>query len=94
MQWTISFKKNSKIFKKKSFQKIVVFSNIFLPIFHYIGLYIYTVKYPVFSEIFLKNLKHFKKEKNICFAYSQILKFFQAYFSLKKQNLHLFHVFF
>jgi len=94
MQWTISFIKNSKIFKKKSFQKIVVFSNIFLPIFHYIGLYIYTVKYPVFSEIFLKNLKHFKKEKKYLFCIQPNPKIFPSIFFIKKQNLHLFHVFF
>jgi len=58
----IYLKKKSKNFKKKSFQKIVVFSNIFLPIFHYIRLYIYTVKYNFGIKIpgFLQNI-FFKK---------------------------------
>ena len=30
---------------KNPFKEIVIFSNIFLPILHNIGLYIYTVKY-------------------------------------------------
>jgi hypothetical protein len=37
-----------KSFKKKlknPFKKFLIFSNIFLPILHNIGLYIYTVKY-------------------------------------------------
>ena len=36
-----------KIFKKfkNPLKKIVIFSNIFLPILHKIGLYIYTIKY-------------------------------------------------
>jgi hypothetical protein len=47
--------------KKNPFKKIVIFSNVFLPILHNIGLYIYTVKYrsgikiPVF--LFKKFLK-------------------------------------
>jgi len=55
--------KKSKKFSK-SFQKIVIFSNIFLPILHNIGLYIYTVKYKSDIKIpgFLRNifLKKFK----------------------------------
>jgi hypothetical protein len=43
----IIFKKNEKNSKKisKIFKKFVIFSNIFLPVLHNIGLYIYTVKY-------------------------------------------------
>jgi hypothetical protein len=41
----IYLKKNPNSFLKKSFQKIVIFSNIFLQILHNIGLYIYIVKY-------------------------------------------------
>jgi hypothetical protein len=37
--------KNSKKIQKSFEKKIVIFSNIFLPILHNIGLYIYTVKY-------------------------------------------------
>jgi hypothetical protein len=51
---------------------IWIFSNIFLPILHNIGLYIYTVKYksgikiPGFSlKYFKKKLKTFSKRKNI-----------------------------
>jgi len=40
--------------------------------------------------MFQKNQNIFKKKKYFI-AYGQILKFFQAYFSLKKK-LHLFHV--
>jgi hypothetical protein len=71
----------------------VVFSNIFLPILHNIGLYIYIVKYnsgikiPGFLQnIFLKKFKTFSKRKKYFIAYGQILKFFQAYFSLKKKT--------
>jgi len=70
----------------------VIFSNIFLPILHNIGLYIYTVKYKSGIKIpgFFRNIskiKHFKtfsKRKKYFVAYGQILKIFQAYFSLKK----------
>jgi len=70
----------------------VIFSNIFLPILHNIGLYIYTVKYKSGIKIpgFLrniskiKNFKIFSKRKKYFVAYGQILKIFQAYFSLKK----------
>jgi hypothetical protein len=52
------FKK--KKFKKfqKSFKKNVIFSNIFLPILHNIGLYIYIVKYNSGIKIpgFLRNI--------------------------------------
>jgi len=86
------FKKKFKNFQKNSFQKIVVFSNIFLPIFHYIGLYIYTVKYNSGIKIpgFLRNIfkkkfqKIFKKEKKYFIAYGQILNFFQAYLHKNK----------
>jgi hypothetical protein len=69
----------------------VIFSNIFLPILHNIGLYIYTIKYksgikiPGFLQnISKKKLKTFSKREKYFVAYGQILKFFQAYFSLKK----------
>jgi hypothetical protein len=59
-------------FNPKIFKKIMIFSQIFLPILHNIGLYIYTVKYKFGIKIlgFIKNIskkisKHFKKEKNI-----------------------------
>jgi hypothetical protein len=66
-------------------------------------LYIYTVKYksgikiPDFLQNVSKKIKTFSKIKKYFIAYGQILKFFQAYFSLKKttkkkQKLHLFHV--
>ena len=58
---------NKKNFKNL-FKKIVIFSNIFLPILHNIGLYIYIVKYkssikiPGFLlNIFLKKIKTFLK---------------------------------
>jgi len=43
----------------------------------------------MFQKKIFQNI--FKKKKYFV-AYGQILKFFQAYFSLKKQKLHLFHV--
>ena len=65
-----------------------MFSNIFLPIMHNIGLYIYIIKYkfgikiPGFlRNILKKNSKHFQKEKKYSVAYGQILKLIQAYFS-------------
>jgi len=50
-------KKTPKIFKKNHSKKIVIFSNIVLPILHNIGLYIYTVKYKSGIKIpdFLRN---------------------------------------
>jgi hypothetical protein len=54
-------KKIKKI--KTPFKKVVIFSHVFLPVLHNIGLYIYTVryrssiKYPIFSKIFQKNSK-------------------------------------
>jgi len=61
--------KNQKNFKKNNFKKIVIFSNIFLPILHNIRLYIYIVKYksdikiPSFLQnISKKNSKHFQKK--------------------------------
>jgi len=79
-------KKSKKI--KNPFKKIVIFSNIFLPILHNIGLYIYTVKYKFDIKIpgFLRNIS----KKNYFHEYGQILKFFQAY--LHKKKMHLFHV--
>jgi len=70
-------KTKSKKFQKKLFKKNVIFSNIFLPILHNIGLYIYTVKYKSGIKI-LGLLWNIAKKKII--AYGQILKFFQAYF--------------
>jgi hypothetical protein len=56
-----------KIFKKfkNPLKKIVIFSNIFLPILHKIGLYIYTIKYKSGIKIpsFLWNIS--KKNQNI-----------------------------
>jgi len=55
-------------------------------------LYIYTVKYksgikiPVFFEIFLKKIQNIFKKKKKFVAYSQILKFFQAYLHKKNKN--------
>jgi hypothetical protein len=73
---------------QKSLIKIVIFSNIFLPILHNIGLNIYTVKYKsgikipgFFSKIFQKKNQNILKNKKYFVAYGQILKFFQAYFS-------------
>jgi hypothetical protein len=50
-------KKNSKNFKNH-LKKNVIFSNIFLPILHNIGLYIYIVKYNSGIKIpgFLRNI--------------------------------------
>jgi len=48
----------------------MIFSNIFLPILHNIGLYIYTVKYksgiktPGFLRNILKKMKTFSKKKS------------------------------
>ena len=65
-------KKNQKKFPtnfKNHFKKIVIFSNIFLPILHNIGLYIYTVKYKFGIKIpgFLRNIS--KKNQNIIYIY-------------------------
>jgi len=65
-------KKKRKIQKKKiqkSFKKIVIFSNIFLPILHNIRLYIYTVKYKpgIKIPVFLRNISK-KKQKYILFS--------------------------
>ena len=67
----------------------MIFSNIFLPIWHNIGLYIYIVKYKSGTKIpdFLQNIFFLKKYFH---AYGQILKTFPSIFSLK--NLHLSHV--
>jgi len=74
----------------------VIFSNIFLPILHNIGLYIYIVKYksgikiPGFSpKYFLKKSKHFQKEKIFC-CIRPNPKIFPSIFFIKK--MHLFHV--
>jgi hypothetical protein len=55
------FKKNQNSFFKKN----MIFSNIFLPILHDIGLYIYTVKYKSGIKIpgFLRNIS--KQNQNI-----------------------------
>jgi len=85
----------------------VIFSNIFLPILHNIGWYIYTVKYksgikiPGFSSKYFKKktkkIQNIFKKKKYFVAYGQILKFFSSIFFIKKKNktkqkLHLFHV--
>jgi hypothetical protein len=53
----IYISKKSKKLKTLS-KKIMIFSNIFLPILHNIGLYIYTVKYKSDIKIpgFLRNI--------------------------------------
>jgi len=63
--------KNSKKKKSKNpLKKIVIFSNIFLPILHNIGLYIYTVKYKpgIKIPVFLRNISKKKKQKYILFS--------------------------
>ena len=72
---------------KTPLKKIVIFSNMFLPILHNIELYIYIVKYksgikiPGFLwNIFKKNFKTFSKIKKKFIAYRQFLKIFQTYF--------------
>jgi len=79
----------------------MIFSHVFLPILHNIGLYIYTIRYR--SDIktlgFLLNdsKKKFKLISSLMFfcfyVYVQILKFFQEYFHKKKQKLYLSHIF-
>jgi hypothetical protein len=73
----LPFIKKSKNFSKIILKKFAIFSYIFLPIIHNIGLYIYTVIYKFGIKIpgFLQNIskkktkkyisKHFQKEKNI-----------------------------
>jgi len=81
------FTKTKRIQKnfKNHFKKILIFLNIFLPILHNIGLYIYTVKYksgikiPDFSEIFQK-----KKFKTFSKKYQKLLNQFP--FLKKKQK--------
>jgi len=84
-------------------KKIVIFSNIFLPILHNIGLYIYTVKYKFGIKIpgFLLNIqknknisKHFQKEKKIFCCIWPNPKIFPIIFFIKKQKLHFFSCFF
>jgi len=55
--------KKIKNFQKNNFKKMVIFSHIFLPILHNIGLYIYTVKYKSGIKIlgFLQNISKIKK---------------------------------
>jgi hypothetical protein len=70
-------KKNEKFKKKKSknpLKKIVIFSNIFLPILHNIGLYIYTVKYKpgIKIPVFLRNISKKKKNKQKYILFSCI----------------------
>jgi len=59
------FKKKFKKFQKSFFKKNMIFSNIFLPILHNIGLYIYTIKYKSGIKIpgFFRNIS--KKNQNI-----------------------------
>jgi hypothetical protein len=61
----ISLKKTKNFYKKNSkilWKKIVIFSNIFLPILHNIGLYIYIVKYKSGIKIPGFFPKYFKKK--------------------------------
>ena len=77
----------------------MIFSNVFLPILHNIGLYIYTIRYkpgikiPEFLQnIFKKKFKtfelisFFKKQKKKIHAYGRILKCFPSIFSLKDKK--------
>jgi len=66
----------------------VIFSNIFLPIFHNIGLYIYTVKYKSGIKIpgFLRNI--LKKIQNIFFLISKTFKLI----SLFKKKIVFIHM--
>jgi histidinol phosphatase-like enzyme len=74
----------------------VIFSNIFLPILHNIGWYIYTVKYksgikiPGFSSKYFKKktkkIQNIFKKKKYFVAYGQILKFFSSIFFIKKKK--------
>jgi len=76
----------------------VIFSNIFLPILHNIGLYIYTVKYksgikiPGFLQNILKKIQNIFKNKKIFWYIWPNPKKFSSIFFIKKQKLHLFHV--
>jgi len=62
----LPFIKKSKNFSKIILKKFAIFSYIFLPIIHNIGLYIYTVIYKFGIKIpgFLQNISK-KKQKNI-----------------------------
>jgi len=69
----------------------VIFSNIFLPILHNIGLYINIVKYNSDIKIpgFLRNISKKKfqnifKKKKYFIAYGQIVKVFKAYLHKNK----------
>jgi len=79
----------SKIILKKN----VIFSNIFLPILHNIGLYIYIIKYNSDIKIpgLLRNIskkiikfQNIFKKKKYFIAYGQILNFFKAYLHKNK----------
>jgi hypothetical protein len=79
--------KKIKKFQKSFQKKIVIFSNIFLPILHNIGLYIYTVKYKSGIKIpgFLRKFSYkkrlfFKKIKNVFCCIRPNPKFFQSIF--------------
>ena len=86
-------------------KKIVIFSNIFLPILHNIGLYIYTVKYKSGIKIpgFLRNIskniyiQNIFIKKKIFHCIQPAPKILPSIFfkkqKTKKQKLHLFHVF-
>jgi len=100
-QWTIYiYIYNQK--NQKSFKKIVIFKNIFPTIFHNIGLYVYTVKYKFNIKILgflqniskkIKNFKTFAKKKKIFCCIRPNPEIFPSIFFIKKQKLHLFHVF-
>jgi len=82
--------KNSKKIQKSFEKKIVIFSNIFLPILHNIGLYIYTVKYksgikiPSFLQNILKNFQNIFKKKKIFYCIRPNPKIFPSIFFIKK----------
>jgi hypothetical protein len=88
-------KKQIQKFSRKSFQKIVIFSNIFLPILHNIELYIYTVKYKSGIKIpgFLRNIskkifktlkKKISKTFKLIFPFKNKKKYFHAYDQILK----------
>jgi len=81
----------------KSFQKFVIFLNIFLPSLLNIGLYTCMVRYKsgIKTPSFLRNIskKKFQKKKKYFIVYGQVLKNFpRMFFVFKKKKLHFSHV--
>jgi hypothetical protein len=79
-------------------KKFLIFSNIFLPILHNIGLYIYTVKYKSYIKIpgFLQNIskinsKHLKKTSKTFKLISHFKYIYiHAYYQILKFSKHIF----